>query len=62
MISGISDAAKYEAKNNVQLGTARSYWDAFGIGLMMAVVLIIGGSLWSLLTGLRTRRVDAKQG
>ena len=62
MISGISDAAKYETKNNIPPGIARSYWDIFGIGLMMAVALIVLGSLWSLFTGLRTRSVNAKQG
>jgi hypothetical protein len=62
MISGISEAAKYEAKNSLPAGMTRSYWDAFGIGLMMSIVLIIVGSLWSLFTGIRARRVDAKQG
>jgi hypothetical protein len=62
MISGISDATKYEQKNSLPAGTTRAYWDAFGIGLMMAIVLIIAGSLWSLFTGIRARRADAKQG
>jgi hypothetical protein len=62
MISGISDAAKYETKNNIPPGIARSYWDTFGIGLMMSIAVIIVGSLWSLFTGIRTRRADAKQG
>jgi hypothetical protein len=62
MISGISDAARYEFVNNSRPGIARSYWDTFGIGLMMSIVLIILGSLWSLLTGIRARRADAKQG
>ncbi len=43
-------------------GIARSYWDTFGIGLMMAVALIILGSLWSLFTGMRARRANAEQG
>jgi Na+-translocating ferredoxin:NAD+ oxidoreductase RnfE subunit len=62
MISGISDAARYEFVNNNQPGIARSYWDSFGIGLMMSIVVIILGSLWSLFTGLRARRAEAKQG
>ena len=61
MISGISDAAKFE-KNNSGSGMARTYWDTFGIGLMMAITLIILGSLWSLFTGLQARRAEAKQG
>jgi hypothetical protein len=62
MISGISDAARYEFVNNSQPGVARTYWDTFGIGLMMSIALIIVGSLWSLFTWIRARRADAKQG
>jgi len=62
MISGISDAAKYETKNSLPAGMTRSYWDTFGIGLMMSIALIVVGSLWSLFTGIRSRRTDAKQG
>jgi hypothetical protein len=62
MVSGISDAARYEFVNNSRPGIARAYWDTFGIGLMMAIALITVGSLWSLYTGLRSRRLDAKQG
>jgi hypothetical protein len=61
MISGISDAAKFET-NNSRSGMARTYWDTFGIGLMMSIALIVGGSLWSLFTGLQARRTEAKQG
>jgi hypothetical protein len=62
MISGLSDAARYELVNNGRPGLARSYWDAFGIGLMMSVALIIIGSLWSLFTGMRARRAKVEQG
>ena len=61
MLSGLSDAARYEAANS-RPGVARSYWDTFGIGLMMATALIIAGSLWSLFTGMRARRANAEQG
>jgi hypothetical protein len=61
MISGLSDAARYEAANNIPPGRARSYWDAFGIGLMMAIALIVIGSLWSVLTGMRAHRAEAEQ-
>ena len=59
MISGISEAASFEAG---QPGTARSYWDTFGIGLLMSIALIVVGSFWSLFTGIRTRRTEPKQG
>ena len=56
MISGLSDAARYEFVNNMPPGMARTYWDTFGIGLLLAVILITFGSLWSLFTGIRPRR------
>ena len=62
LISGLADAARYEFVNNSRPGLARSYWDTFGIGLMMSVALIIIGSLWSLVTGMRARRANAEQG
>ena len=62
LISGLADAARYEFVNNSRPGTARSYWDTFGIGLIMSVALIIIGSLWSLFTGMRDRRATAGQG
>lgn len=61
MLSGLPDAARLEAVNN-RSGLARSYWDPFGIGLMMAVILTVAGSLWSLFMGLRARRADTQQG
>jgi hypothetical protein len=60
MISGLSDAARYEFVNNVPPGIARTYWDAFGIGLLLAIILITFGSLWSLVTGIRPRRAGAE--
>jgi len=62
MINGLSDAASYEYVNNTRPGTARVYWDAFGVGLMMAIILIVIGSLWSLVSGMRARRAEAEQG
>jgi hypothetical protein len=62
LISGLSDSARYAYKNNVPATAVRSYWDTFGIGLMMSIAVIIMGSLWSLFTGIRARRAEAKQG
>ncbi|MEP6895359.1 MAG: hypothetical protein ABI986_07110, partial [Chloroflexota bacterium] len=62
MISGLSDAARYEFMNGSRPGIARSYWDAFGVGLIMAVLAIVLGSLWSLFTNFRARRAAAEQG
>jgi hypothetical protein len=56
LVSGLPDAARYEASNNIPPGIARTYWDAFGIGLLLAILLIMFGSLWSLVTRLSPRR------
>ncbi len=60
LVNGLSDAAKYELVNTSRPGIARSYWDAFGIGLMLAVLSIVLGSFWSLFTGIRARRAEAE--
>jgi hypothetical protein len=62
MISGLSEAARYELVNNSRPGLARSYWDTFGIGLALAVVLIVAGSLWSVFAGMRARRAETQSG
>jgi hypothetical protein len=61
MINGLYDAAKYELVNVSRPGTARSYWDAFGYGLMMAVLAIVLGSLWSVFMRVREQRAEAEQ-
>ena len=62
MVSGLSEAVRYEFVNNSRPGIARTYWDSFGAGLLMAVALIAIGSLWSLITGIRARRAEAELG
>jgi hypothetical protein len=62
LISGMSDSARYAYKNNVSATAVRSYWDAFGMGLMMSIAVIVIGSLWSLFTGIRARRAETKPG
>jgi hypothetical protein len=60
MISGLSEAARYDSAKGVFPGAVRSYWDTFGIGLAMAIALIIIGSLWSVFAGIRARRAEAQ--
>jgi hypothetical protein len=62
MISGIADAARYEFVNNSRPGIVRSYWDAFGAGLFLAVISMVLGSLWSLFGGMRARRSEKEPG
>jgi len=59
LVNGLSDAVRFEFINNSRPGIARSYWDAFGVGVIFAIALIVVGSLWSLFTGMRARRVEA---
>jgi hypothetical protein len=62
MINGLYDAARYELVDGSRPGTARTYWDAFGYGLMMAVITIVLGSLWSVFMRIREQRAEAEQG
>ncbi len=57
MVNGLTDAARYEFVNNSRPGIARRYWDSFGIGLLLAVVAIILGGLWGLVSGAGGRRI-----
>lgn len=61
MISGLAEAARYELASDNRPGMARIYWDAFGIGLMMSVALIVIGSLWNLVRGIQARRLETEQ-
>lgn len=61
LISGLTDAARIEAANTNRPGLARSYWDAFGFGIMLAVGLIVLGSLWSVFSGRQTRPAGAAE-
>ncbi len=62
LVNGLVDAARYEHQNNVPPGLARSYWDAFGAGIILAITLIVLGSLWSIFAGIRARRAEAGEG
>jgi hypothetical protein len=64
MVNGLADAARFEYANAIPSANwiARIYWDAFGFGILLAVVLIIIGSAWSLVSGFRARRVSGEQG
>jgi hypothetical protein len=62
MLNGLPEAARYEFVNNSRPGLVRSYWDAFGAGLLLAILSIVLGSLWSLFAGIRARRAQAGPG
>jgi hypothetical protein len=55
LFSGLHDAALLEQIDAGRPGTVRQYWDAYNLGVYFAVLFILGGSLYSLLTALRER-------
>jgi hypothetical protein len=58
MVTGLDGSAPIEQVNGGRPGVVRRYWDAYGFGLLTAVVLITIGSLWSLAAGWQARRKE----
>ncbi|MEW6092946.1 MAG: hypothetical protein AB1531_03170 [Chloroflexota bacterium] len=55
LVTGLVGGKAYE-KNYATPGLARRYWDSFGLGTLVAVVMIASGCAWGLLTAWRTRK------
>jgi hypothetical protein len=55
IVSGLYGAAVFEQNNAGRPGTARNYWDAYSLGMLLAMSVILGGGLWSGFLGLRDR-------
>jgi hypothetical protein len=53
MISGLYGGALFERRNNNNPGNAIAAWDAYSVGILLAIVLILGGGLLNLVLGLR---------
>jgi len=62
LASGLYDASVLEQNNANRPGLARRYWDAYNLGLMLAVVLLVGGALWNWAAGLRERAAAKEAG
>jgi hypothetical protein len=62
MVTGLEGSAPIEQANSERPGMVRRYWDAYGFGLLTAVVMITIGSLWSLIVGWQTRRKEQGEG
>jgi len=56
MVTGLDSSAPIERVNSGRPGMVRRYWDAYGFGLLMAVALIVLGSLWSLFSSWQASR------
>jgi hypothetical protein len=55
IVNGLFGGAIFEQNNANRPGTARNYWDAYSLGMLLAMSLMLGGSLWSVALGLRDR-------
>lgn len=62
LVSGLYDGAVLEQNNANRPGLSRRYWDAYNLSLILALVLLTGGALWSLAAGLRERMTGRKAG
>ena len=55
IVNGLNGGAVFEQNNAGRPGTARSYWDAYSLGMLLAMSVILGGGLWSAALALRDR-------
>lgn len=55
IVSGLYGGALFEQYNAGRPGTARNYWDAYTVGMLLATVLVGIGGLWNVIVGLRER-------
>lgn len=62
IVSGLYAGAIFEQQVNAgRPGTARQYWDAYSIGMLLAMSLTLGGGLWNLIAGLRERALRGEK-
>ena len=57
LVAGLNSSAKIEQANG-QPGLVRRYWDAYSLGLLLAVVFMILGGFWNFILGLQARRTQ----
>jgi hypothetical protein len=55
LVSGLYGGALFEQNNAGRPGTSRTFWDAYSIGMLLAVALILGGGLLNLALGINDR-------
>jgi hypothetical protein len=54
---GLPSVTGAEQTNGVPTGFVRRYWDAYSLGLLLAVVVMFLGGLWNFWLGVQDRRV-----
>lgn len=58
IVSGLYGGAIFEQQyNNGRPGLARNYWDAYSIGMLLAMLLLVVGGLVNLALGMRDSTV-----
>ena len=62
MVTGLEGSAPIEQSNSGRPGMVRRYWDAYGFGLLAAVLIITLGSLWSLVSSFQALRKEQGKG
>jgi len=62
LVNGLNSGAVIEQRYASRQVTARRYWDAYSLGLFLAVIFIVFGGLWNLALGYRARALAAKAG
>jgi hypothetical protein len=60
LVVGLTGGKSLEAITRSGLG--RAYWDAFSYGLLVAEILILVGGIWSVISGIRSRRTKLEEG
>jgi hypothetical protein len=60
LVNGLNSGAVIEQGYASRQNTARRYWDAYSLGLFLAVAFILFGGFWNLVLGFRARALAAK--
>ncbi len=60
IVSGLHGGSIVAQSNGDLPSLAKYYWNAFSLGLLLAVVLIVIGALWNFGLGLRERALEGK--
>jgi hypothetical protein len=59
LVVGINGAVGTEIATGAGPGLVRRYWDAYNLGLYLAVLLLIAGAMWQIGAGIRRRQVGS---
>lgn len=55
LVAGLYGGALFEGQNAGRPGFGRAYWDAYSLGILLAMLLVVGGGLWNFALALRER-------